>query len=194
MSHESDTLDLSCSRAMTYVHRRLDEDDLDTPSLRWLEDHLAGCPGCRLAQRELAEIQRSLAELSPIPFPEVALHRVWDRTSRSRGRGGWVDWRGAAAAALLAAVLGGMWYAGKPDATQPAAVAATPSEAELARAAIEARYVLRVASAALRRSERAAVEEVLGEHVAPALSKIPIEWPGPPSPQGEERTKGGDDA
>lgn len=187
---------LDCARALSQVHRRLDGEALDPSSAQGLERHLARCPACRGTARELEEVQRSLRELPEIPLPDEALRRVWDRTVRAPRAGGWFDWRGAAAAAVLTALLGGLWYATRPPAPRWDAATAEPSlsAAELARGAAEARFALRLASAALRRSERVAIDEVLGQRVAPALSKIPIEWPSSPAPAGEPRPRGDDDA
>ena len=186
---------LGCARAVADVHRRLDGETLDRASAERLDRHLAQCSACRERARELEELQRMLQALPAIPLRGEALERVWDRTVRAPRARGWFDWRGAAAAAVLTALLGGLWYTVRPP--SPARGPATDevlSAAELARGAAEARYALSLASAALRRSERAAIGEVLGQRVAPALSKVPIEWPSAPVPAGAPRPKGNDDA
>ena len=174
-----ETSAFGCARARAALHRRLDGDALEAPAAAWLDDHLSTCAGCRSAADELEALTRALRALPGLPLPESALREVRRRTVEAR-RGGWFDWRAAAAAAVLTAALGGLLYSGRP-ASGPAAVdvAAAPTEAELARAAAEARFVLGLTAAALNKSERVAVGEVLGRHVAPALSKVPIEWAEP---------------
>jgi hypothetical protein len=99
------------------------------------------------------------------------LERVWDRTTRAGGRRarGW-RWNLAAAAAVVAIVLSGLWLRNGSAPTGP-------TDAELARAAREARMVLQLTSHALRRTERAAVQEVLTDEVSRALRRVPISWP-----------------
>jgi len=195
MNHETEVRKLDCARAMALVHRRLDGDTLDGRSVAWRDAHVSCCGECRDASVALAEIQRSLRALPAVPLPDEVLQRVWARTVRAHGSRGWLGWRATAAAAVVTAVLGGLWYAGRTE--LPSAVATRergPTDAELARAAEEARFVLHLTSAALRRTERAAIGEVLGRRVAPALSKIPIELPGASPQDGERRPRGGDDA
>ena len=56
-------------------------------------------------------------------------------------------------------------------------MAERPTEEEIRKAAEDVRMVLALASRAVRRSERAAVERVLAGEVAPALDRIMVDWP-----------------
>ena len=81
---------------------------------------------------------------------------------------------------MLTGVLIGLWaFVGRSSTTvadlnQPAVEDMTPEE--IARAVEEARLVLGLTGSALRRAERAAVEQVLGGEVAPALQRLPIQF------------------
>ena len=184
MSRYPEQPGIGCVRARSSLHRRLDGDALDAAAEAWLAEHLSTCAACRSAADELEALTRALRALPALPLPEPALRAVRRQTVESR-RGGWFDWRAVAAAAVLTAALGGLLYFDRRS-SAPGAVEllARPTEAELARAAAEARYVLGLTAAALNKSERVAVGEVLGQHVGPALSKIPIEWPERPPARG----------
>jgi hypothetical protein len=67
------------------------------------------------------------------------------------------------------------------------------SDAELARATAEARFVLNLTATALRRSERAAIGEVMGKRVTPALQRIPLLMPNSSGRSRESRENGEDD-
>jgi hypothetical protein len=106
-------------------------------------------------------------------MPAGDLEAVWSRTvdagrDRERFR---LDWRIAAAAVLiLGAGLLFTWLGRRgPSPT-------APSEAEIARAADEARLVFALTAQAMRRTERAA-DQVLAEEVSPAVRRVPIRWP-----------------
>jgi anti-sigma factor RsiW len=195
MNENGQIHDLHCARAIRYVHQRLDGDTLDPESTGWLSRHLEGCGDCRQAQEELKQIQRALRELKVTPFPQDAMDEVWDRTTRTASRRAWTDWRALAAAAVVALAFFGIWQVG--DRTAPGAevavVEAGLSDAELARATAEARFVLNLTATALRRSERAAIGEVMGKRVTPALQRIPLLMPNSSGRSRESRENGEDD-
>ena len=195
MNEDGQIRDLSCTRAVRYVHQRLDGDVLDADSADELSQHLDRCGDCRQAQEELKQIQQALRELKASPFPQDAMDEVWDRTTRARGRRVWGDWRAVAAAAVLALAFLGIWQVSNRTVpgTEVTVAEAALSEAELARAAAEARYVLNLTATALRRSERAAMGEVMGKRVAPALRKIPLLMPDRSEGSREPRENGEDD-
>jgi anti-sigma factor RsiW len=195
MNEDGKIRDLNCARAVGYVHQRLDGDELEPERAEWLSTHLQGCADCRQAEEELQQIQQALGGLSVDPFPQDALDEVWDRTTRASGRRAWADWRVIAAAAVLALAFFGIWQVSDRavPANEIAVADAGPSDAELARAVVEARYVLNLTATALRRSERAAIGDVVGKRVAPALRKIPLLIPDRPERSRETRKNGEDD-
>jgi anti-sigma factor RsiW len=163
----------ACARARASIHAWLDGEASVPTSV---EEHLASCVSCRALRDELGIVQRALRSLPHEPMPAAALDEVWRRTSRaserpaSPQRRAGLDWRVLAAAAVLAlALLGGLRERG----LAPAAA----DEEELARAAAEARLVLSLSAGAIRRTERAAVHQVLLGQVGPALERVPIDFP-----------------
>jgi anti-sigma factor RsiW len=195
MSHDDNVRPIDCARAMDAVHRRLDGDVPDTSSGEWLDRHLAGCEACRRAETELRQIQSVLRSMEPEAFPDVALERVWQETTRSPAPSHRPTRRvlAIAAAAVLAALSIGLWFAleREPATVQRAAAAETaPSDRELDRAAREARLVLGLTASALRRTERVAVRRVLGESVSPAIDRIPIRWPESSDDSKDARSEG----
>jgi anti-sigma factor RsiW len=196
MNEDGNVRSLGCTRAMGFIHERLDGDALDARDAEWLDRHLDTCAECRRALSELEQIQQALRGLDVSPFPEDALDEVWDRTTRSTRRPPWADWRLVAAAAALVLAVVGVWYVGfgpVPE-TEVAASQTTLSDEELARAEAQARYVLNLTATALRRSERVALEEVMGKTVSPALKKIPLLIPGDSGESRQERRNGESDA
>lgn len=169
----NDNRDWGCRVALQAIHRRLDGEPPAEADERRLDEHLAGCADCRAARAELQAIQDGLRELPPLRMPDDALRAVLDRTVRSDRRSAlrrWgLDWRLAAAAVITVGVIG-VWYALYPPPSGP-------SQAELQRAAVEARAVLNLTARALRTAERAATRDVLAGEVSPALRRVPIEWP-----------------
>ena len=196
MNDDGKTLALNCARATRYIHQRLDGDAPDSASADWLARHLEGCSDCRQAEVELQQIQQALRGLAGEPFPQDALDEVWSQTTRSENRRAWIDWRAIAAAAVLALALLGIWQVSDRfmPGNEVAVADAAPTNEDLARAAAEARFVLDLTATALRRSEKAAVEEILGKRVSPALQKIPMLLPGLPERSRESRKNGEDDA
>lgn len=182
-----------CEQARAATHRLLDGDALADAARDARDAHLAACEACRGHAEDLAAIRRGLAALPGASFPEAATEAVLARTVRaSRAR----RFRGAfgidprlAAAAVLALALAGWSLVG--DRAKPGGEAPAYTDAELARAAGEARLALSVTSGALQRGERAALRarEVIREEVSTTLREIPLRWPAP-----ERRPeRGGDD-
>jgi predicted anti-sigma-YlaC factor YlaD len=164
--------DLDCERARRTLEERLDE-RVDSERARHLRDHLERCPRCREHEEGLLLVRRALGALPVVPFPDEALAAVWRRTIEAEAhpsRASRLDWRSAVAAALVAAAalfslqLGGGRRGG-------------PTDAEIARAARETRLVFALTARAMRRSERAAVDQVLAKEVSPAVRRIPLRWP-----------------
>ena len=195
MNEDGQIRDLDCARALRYVHQRLDGDVLDPESAGWLSRHLSACSDCRQAQEELKQIQQALRELKVTPFPEDAIDQVWDRTTRTDSPRAWTDWRAFAAAAVLALAFFGLWQVGDRTAPGSEVVVADagPSDAELARATAEARFVLNLTATALRRSERVAFGEVMDKRITPALQRIPLLMPDRSERSRKSRENGEDD-
>ena len=82
--------------------------------------------------------------------------------------------RFATAAALAMGVLLPWFILNRPN--------ASVRESEVNRAVVEAHYVLDVVSNALHRAERAAVGDVLGGRVAPAIRRVSFDWSNFPLP------------
>jgi len=166
MNSTSD-LPLECGRARRLMHARLDGDLMDAADAQALDAHLEACATCREAHDDLRQIQGALRGMQGPPLSEADFAAVLARTSRapapSRLRRLY-DWRAVAAAALLAAALWSAWPSG-------------PDQAEVDRAAAEARMVLMLTAKALSRTERAAVRDVITGEVSPALSRIPMNLP-----------------
>ena len=196
MSDANKVRRLDCARAKSLIHQRLDGDPLDRPTEAWLTGHVERCAVCQATQAELRRIHQALREMPAVPLPDDALAEVWSRTSRAPRRRFAAVWRAAAVAAVLALVFVGVWQVTRPriEALQPTVAERQLSEDELQRAALEARFVLNTAAAALRKSENAAFGEVLGRRVSPALKKVPIRWPATDDTRSsDERSNGGND-
>jgi anti-sigma factor RsiW len=166
---------MSCDTARELIHRLLDGELMDAVRREELEEHLDSCADCRRAREELGALQSALRALPQQQFPDAALGEVWERTTRrspgrSARRSRWLDWRPAAAAAVLALALYAAWNTG--------GVRSEPTAEEVARAAEETRMVLGLTARALRDARQAAVKDVLADEVSPALRKVPIRWPG----------------
>ena len=161
---------MRCEQAKERIHQILDGDLMEATDRQELESHLASCDGCRKADAELHAIQQSLHALPADTLPDDALEAVWTSTRKMRGARLY-QWGMAAAAAVLAVALLGVWQFGPPGAVEP-------TQAELKRATEEARMVLGLTAQALRKTERAAFKSVLAEEVSPALKSVPIKWPG----------------
>ena len=167
---------MSCETARELIHRVLDGGPMDAVRREELDEHLEACADCRRAREELGAVQSALRGLPVRPLPDAALREVWERTTRrspeqpvARSRR-WLDWRPAAAAAVLALALYAAWNAG--------GVREEPTAEEVARAAEQTRMVLGLTARALRDAKQAAVKDVLADEVSPALRRVPIRWPG----------------
>lgn len=177
-------MEWDCAAALHAIHTRLDgEFEAGSAEERQLEQHLVSCAECREADIELRAIQEGLREFPLDAMPDVAMRDVLNRTVRSRRRTTaqrWgLDWRLAAAAVVTVGVIG-MWYGLYPPQNEH-------SDAELARAATEARAVLALTAQALRKTERTVTRDVLADEVSPALRRVPIRWPS----READRTTGG---
>ena len=163
-----------CGEFREWIHQVLDGDLMDEERRVSLDRHLAECESCRTAESELRQIQSTLRSAPSLSLPDEWLDEVFARTSRapqeSPARRGWgFDWRAAAAAAVLALALWNFWPSGQPSGY---------TQAELERAADEARLALKLTAQALARTERVGIEGVLGGEVSPALKRIPVRFPG----------------
>ncbi len=151
-----------------------------------LAAHSAACDECREVRRGLLAVRAGLRSLPRAPFPDVALQQVWDRTvNAERGAAPTAPWRPrfvtaaalAASVALFALVLSWSRRLPPDPGPAPAAVSAQLQDEQLERVRREALHVLELTAAALKRSERAAIERVVEGEVSPAIRKIGIQWP-----------------
>ena len=154
MSRPTDAL--QCGQVLDRLEEFLD-DDLSRSETAAVTAHLASCSNCS-REAELAEAVR--AELRRLPEfdapPEVLAAVRWTVGSEPpRRRVAWPSPMLAAAAVLVAVVLGGLWLQHTPP---------RPSldDPEVARAAAETRYALALVGAAGR---RAGLEDLIGERV-----------------------------
>jgi len=152
-----------------------------------LDAHLAACGECREVRDGLEAVRAGLRSLPVTPFPDSALRQVWDRTVNAKREESFAPpWRPrfVAAAALAASValvaLIVSWSRGLPPDAGPAPGRLHAEQVERVRR--EARQVLEVTAAALKRSEHAAFERVLEGEVSPAIRRIGIQWPETGSP------------
>lgn len=164
----------TCEVFRDAIQDRLDG-PIDAESAAALEDHLRRCGDCREAASGLGAVRSALRGMPSPPMPEEVRRAILARTveaavpDRAGRRAGGRFWSAVAAAAVLLAIVAGvLWSDLRRD--------PGPSIAETERAEREARYVLSIASAALRRGERAAIHQVLGNEVAPAVRRIPLRW------------------
>ena len=172
-----------CRAARPLLQERMDR-DLDGGERARLDTHLADCADCREFADGLDALRHAFRSLPETPMPDAALDEVWARTvdavpwwRRWLGFDGdtVAPWRTALAGAAMVVLAGVALWIGLADRVGNDA---GPTEEEIARAAAEARSALALASDAVRRSERAAVQQVLQGEVAPALDRVPIRWPG----------------
>ena len=163
---------LDCRSAAEAIHGLIDSEIIAATLKQRFAEHLSRCERCRGLQADLLAIRQTLRATPELELPDRALQQVWERTTRAEpspaaGR----RWPAlAAAAAIVALALLGLWPRGGP-------VPEGPSPEQLEQAARQARMVLRLTADALQRSERAALRDVLSEEVAPALRRVPIAWP-----------------
>jgi predicted anti-sigma-YlaC factor YlaD len=174
-----------CDEARLSIQNGLDG-PIDAAERASLDLHLAECAECRAYRDGLQGVQAALRALPELTLPDDALEAVWDRTTRaeapSRVRVWVYGWRGLAAAAVLTGVLIGLWaWVGNDPIVNGGTLAETQvtpgelTEEEIELAAEQVRLVLGLTGSALRRAEHAAVDQVLGGEVAPALKRLPIQ-------------------
>lgn len=157
-----------CDQAREAIHCRLDADLMDAGKQQQLEAHLRTCEHCRELEQELTAIQGGLRGLPTMQLPDEVLERVFLETDRAPSRPRRPIWAAIAAASLVVA-LGGWWALQQ----RPSG----PTDAELVRASREARLVLKMASDALKRTERTAFRDVVADELGGALRRAPVEWP-----------------
>ena len=178
--------DPACERVRPLLHEAMDREPT-ADVRRDVDAHLATCADCREIAAGLDTVRETLSSLPEAAFPDDALREVFARTVDAEPW--WRSWlpstgwrvalTGAAAMALAGAALWTAWNgtASRPDPTVDVAVNSTEREAELRQALEETRFALALASNAVRRSGRVAVEDVLRKSVAPALDRIPVRFP-----------------
>lgn len=157
----------ACAEARERMHAVLDGGLQDAAIRQELDRHVDVCVVCREVQADLVEIQGALRRLPSAAFPDADFDALLARTSRAtavRRLRSWGDWRAVAAAALLAAAIWSVWPTG-------------PDQAEVDQATAEARLVLMLTAQALSRTQRAAIQGVMTDEVAPALSRVPMNLP-----------------
>jgi len=175
-----------CEQIRPLLHETMDR-ERTADERRDVDVHLASCAECTEVAAGLESVRESLAALPDAPFPDEALREVFARTiDADPWWRAWLPstaWRvaltGAAAMALAGAALWIAWNGAAPQPGPPVEVAVNEAEreAELRQALEETRFALALASNAVRRSGRAAVEDVLQRSVAPALGRIPVRFP-----------------
>ena len=182
-----------CGRVRPLLHETMDR-ELTSRERGEVDAHLASCVDCAEFAEGLETVRTTLASLPAAPFPDDALQEVFARTIDAEPRWrAWLPstgWRvaltGAAALALAGAALWTGWNGAalRPDPGSEVAVgdptvaaSSVANEEQLRRALEETRYALALAAGAVRRSGRAAVEDVLQGAVAPALHRIPVRFP-----------------
>ena len=94
-------------RLLAFAKRRAEE--LDAPERELLQQHLDACPDCSaLAQAERHEDETLGQVMRDVPVPAALKQQLLKRLATERGSGSW-KWA-LAAAVLLLAVAGGLWY------------------------------------------------------------------------------------
>lgn len=136
-------------------------------------EHLNRCSSCHDYHRYLESVQQDLRSLPKIQFPDASLRAVLAQTvnvsSASNGGFYWRRWvKPLAAAAVLAIAVAIPWTTWQ---FQQAA-----DQEQVRRAVSQARYVLGVTSGAFQRAEAAALEEIYGAHLSPALKRFQVDW------------------
>jgi len=154
----------ACDVGRERVHAHFDEIP-DAPASESLRLHLQTCRGCRELFDDLAILRDTLRARPRPELPAGDLEAVWNRTVRT-SRGGWLDGRkrAAVAAILVTGVsLSTLWLLRGPS-TPPG-----PTAAEIARAEAQADLVLSYAARALAATRTAAMHDVIGKKVSPAV-------------------------
>jgi predicted anti-sigma-YlaC factor YlaD len=186
-----DTTPIACAKARRAIQEGLDG-PVEAAARAAVDEHVAGCEACREYRDGMVALSDALRAAPELRFPDDALEQVWDRTVRAEPapRSGLArHWRGLAAAAVVTFVLVGLWaWVGPvtpptsgPSAEQLAELGMTHEEFD--RALEEARLVLNLTGSAIKRTEQAAVGQVLGGEVGPALRRLPIPVTGSKEPR-----------
>ena len=166
-----------CAAAQEAIQASLDAELMEAGERQLLDAHLEECAACRDRLAELQAIQRALRGLPSSKLPQAALEEVWEQTTRAPASPqkswgpGWRNVAAVAAAVMIVAVVGIVQW----DGNAPGG----PTDAELRRAAEEARVVLGLTSRAIRKTEQAAFRNVLAGEVSGSLRRVPIDWPDP---------------
>jgi len=179
----------ACARARDSVQHGMDG-PVDARERAALDEHLVECEACREYRDGMLALSEALRAAPELSLPAAALEQVWDRTVRaepSRRRGLARHWRGLAAAAVVTGALVGLWaWVDRPTVPADPIAAELPegmTREDLDRALEEMHLVLNLTGSAIKRTERAAVEQVLGGEVAPALRLLPIDFSGSHEPR-----------
>lgn len=172
--------DAACDEVRRIIEERLDGVRFADSDGRAVEEHLAECGRCRDHRDDMLAVREGLRALPLIPLPDDALDAVLSRTVGGDPAGQTVPLRRvgltrfATAAALAMGVLLPWFILNPPN--------AAVRESEVNRAVVEAHYVLDVVAGALHRAERAAVSDVLGGRIAPAMHSVSFDWSNFPLP------------
>jgi hypothetical protein len=177
----------ACDEFRGLIHDTLDGELMEAEASRRLHVHLASCEECRGFEAGLRRIQFALRGLDNQAMPDEAFDEVLDRTVRARG--GWsraLDWRAAAAAAILILATWNFWPTATDTPTDARLVAdiveigndGDPTEEELRQAAAQLRMILNRTGDVLERSGQSC-RELLGDQLSPALQRLPIQMPTP---------------
>ena len=172
--------DDACDEVCRIIEEQLDGVRFADSHERSAEEHLAECDQCRDYRDDMLAVRDRLRSLPLIPLPDDALDAVLSRTVGGDPAGQPVRYRRvgltrfATAAALVMGVLL-PWFILNPPNT-------AVRESETNRAVVEAHYVLDVVAGALHRAERAALSDVLGGRLAPALQRVSFDWSNFPLP------------
>lgn len=154
--------------------------DLPVDQVRRVEAHTRACTECRQELANELRLRTLLGTLPPQVIPSAV--PLPAPLARHRGRSRFmVGWAAAGLAAGLAAVLAVAFLAGDfigvsgPRPQEPALIAAESpaawSRVELDTAQDELAYSLALTARLIKRSERAAVQQVFGDKIPHAISE-----------------------
>lgn len=175
MNPEQPGVEMTCDTAQDAMQARRDG-ALPSDDVERLDAHLLICDACREHGAALDAVSDVLRSLSTIPLPDDVLAEVLNETAApvatTRSRVFRVfPWSIAGVAAALLFIV----FAG-PFASPPA-MPLQASDAQVAEATSEAEYVLALTGRVLARVEQETFDQVIGEHVSPALKQIPFRLP-----------------
>ena len=81
-----------------------------------VDDHLRGCPACRVLAQDLASIRFAAGSLEPLIPPAHVWHQIAaaaEAQTRASGfQAAWFSWRPLAAVAMTAVLAAGLWRVG----------------------------------------------------------------------------------